>query len=107
MAAAGMAAVLALGLALDGVLSWLLAINLVALLAYGYDKWVAGSKRTRVPELVLLGLTVVGGTLGAVVGMCWFQHKTAKGSFQLKLGLIFLVQVALVVAYFLVIKGRP
>jgi len=101
-----LAVVLWLGFALDGVLSWLIAINLVTLLAYGYDKAVAGSKQTRVPEKVLLGLTVVGGTIGAVAGVWSFRHKSSKGSFQIWLWMIAVAQIALVVVYLMLIKGR-
>jgi len=105
-AGVALAVVLWLGFALDGVLSWLIAINLVTLLAYGYDKAVAGSKQTRVPEKVLLGLTVVGGTIGAVAGVWSFRHKSSKGSFQIWLWMIAVAQIALVVVYLMLIKGR-
>jgi uncharacterized membrane protein YsdA (DUF1294 family) len=39
-------------LSFDFVLSWLIAITLVAFLTYGYDKAIAGTGRTRVPEKV-------------------------------------------------------
>jgi uncharacterized membrane protein YsdA (DUF1294 family) len=87
-------------LQLDGLVAWLLAVNLVTVLAYGYDKWVAGSKLTRVPELVLLALALAGGTPGALLGMRAFHHKTAKESFRLKFWLVVLVQLAVVAGYY-------
>jgi uncharacterized membrane protein YsdA (DUF1294 family) len=95
---------LALGLHLDPLVSWLIAVNVVTLLTYGYDKWIAGSNRTRVPERVLLLLAFVGGTIGALLGMYLFHHKTVKSSFQLRFWLVVLVQVALVVLYFAWLK---
>ena len=99
-AAIALALLLALGLALDGLLSWLIAINIVTLLAYGYDKAIAGSEHTRAPERVLLALALVGGSVGAWVGMTLFHHKTAKASFQRKFWVVVVVQVILVVLYY-------
>jgi uncharacterized membrane protein YsdA (DUF1294 family) len=95
---------LSLGLHLDALLSWLISINVVTLLTYGYDKGIAGSGRTRVPERVLLLLALIGGTVGALAGMYLFHHKTAKGSFQRKFWLVVLVQIVLVVLYFVWLK---
>jgi len=87
---------------LDPLLSWLLAVTLVTLLTWRYDKGVAGLQGARVPEKVLLALTLAGGTLGAWVGMKRFHHKTAKASFRSRFLLIVVVQVALVIAYVLI-----
>jgi uncharacterized membrane protein YsdA (DUF1294 family) len=84
---------------LDGAWSWLVAISLVTCLTFGYDKAVAGSGRTRVPERVLLTLAFVGGTVGALLGMWVFHHKTAKRSFQLKLAAIVFCQFVLGIGY--------
>jgi uncharacterized membrane protein YsdA (DUF1294 family) len=91
---------------LDAVMAWLLAITAVTFLAYGYDKAVAGTGRTRVPERVLLVLALAGGTPGAVAGMLMFHHKTAKGRFQLKFLLVVGVQAGLLALYYTVIKPQ-
>ena len=80
-------------------IAWLLAVNVVTLLAFGYDKSIAGSKRQRVPEMVLLGLAFVGGTPGAILGMQWFRHKTAKTSFRRKFWLVVILQLVLLIGY--------
>jgi uncharacterized membrane protein YsdA (DUF1294 family) len=102
-----LAAVLWLGVRLDVVLSWLMAITLVTFLTYGYDKAIAGSERTRVPEKVLLALALAGGTIGALVGMRIFRHKTAKGSFRAKFGLVIIAQILVLVVYYVLIKPLP
>lgn len=84
--------------------AWLLAISLVAFLTYGYDKAVAGSGHTRVPEHVLLILALAGGTIGALLGMWAFRHKTAKKSFRMRMGLVIGAQIVLVGAYYLWIR---
>lgn len=83
----------------DVVLSWLLAITLVAFITYGYDKAIAGSARTRVPEKVLLALTFAGGTIGTYVGRALFRHKTIKASFRTQLWLVVGAQLILVIIY--------
>ena len=102
-----LAAVLWLGVRLDVVLSWLMAITLVTFLTYGYDKAIAGSERTRVPEKVLRALALAGGTIGALVGMRIFRHKTAKGSFRAKFGLVIIAQILVLVVYYVLIKPLP
>lgn len=85
----------------DILLAWLVAVTVVTLLAYRYDKLTAGSERTRVPERVLLLLALAGGSLGAIAGM-WFigeHHKTSKRSFMLSFLLILVVQAVLLGIY--------
>jgi uncharacterized membrane protein YsdA (DUF1294 family) len=95
---------LALGVHLNLVLSWLASINVVTFFTYGYDKSIAGSKRTRVPETALLLLALAGGTIGALLGMGAFHHKTSKTSFRLKFGIVLVVQIALLVAFFVWVR---
>ena len=86
---------------------WLLAVNVIAFGYYGYDKARAGAGRTRVPEVVLHGLALAGGTLGAYAGMRVFRHKTIKGTFRLVFWTIAVLQVALVItALYRVWKDR-
>src|SRR5271170_7596905 len=63
--------------------AWLTAVNLTAFAYYGYDKARSRSRNSRVPEVVLHGLVLFGGTLGAYLGMALFRHKTIKTSFRL------------------------
>jgi len=84
--------------------SWLFSITLVTFLTYGYDKAIAGSERTRVPEDVLLALTFAGGTLGALLGRPVFHHKTKKPDFRSKFWLVIGVQAFSIFAYFMWIQ---
>lgn len=77
---------------------WLVAINLTTFGYYGYDKARARSRNTRVPELVLHGLALFGGTLGAYLGMVVFRHKTIKPGFRLLFWVIVVLQVLLIAA---------
>ncbi len=85
----GIVGVVALGLAVLFMIwgvplgfSWLIGINAATFGAYGLDKALAGTKRTRIPELVLLGAGLFGGTPAAWAGMQVFKHKRRKGRFM-------------------------
>lgn len=80
--------------------AYAISVNLTALLICGYDKSIAAQEnKERIPESLLLGIALVGGSAGLLVGMMKFRHKTTKASFQLMLAIILLLQVA-VVRYF-------
>ena len=64
---------------------------------YARDKRRAGLGERRVPEAVLLGLALVGGSPAAAVAMLILRHKTRKASFLLKFAAVVALQVALAV----------
>lgn len=51
-------------------------MSLLALIAFGVDKARAADGRRRIPELTLLTLAALGGSVGAVLGSVLFHHKT-------------------------------
>ena len=71
----------------------LIGINLSAAALAVFDKSIAGRSATRVPEKVLLGVAALGGSLGLLLAMTFFRHKTAKPSFMFAAGAIFCVQL--------------
>jgi len=80
------------------LVSWLIAINVVALGYFGFDKQRSRSATAgRVPEAVLHGLAAAGGSLGAYAGMQLFRHKTLKGPFRILFWGIVILQIALLV----------
>jgi len=62
----------------DPLLSCLVSINLVAFIMYGADKSQAKRGGWRVSERELLVLALIGGSLGALLGMQVFRHKNAS-----------------------------
>lgn len=86
--------------ALDWVQSWLLAVTGTTFLTYGYDKLIAGTGVTRVPERALLTLAFAGGTVGALLGMRLFHHKTSKESFLERFWLVVAVQIVVVAGWY-------
>lgn len=63
--------------------AWLALINVVAFFVYGLDKLLSKRARAqRVPEKNLLLLAVAGGSVGALLGMRVFHHKTLHRAFR-------------------------
>ena len=77
------------------LLVWLAVLNPIALAAMGIDKRRAAAHRRRIPETTLLLLAAFGGSVGGILGMLFFRHKTRKPKFYLGLPLILLAQVGL------------
>ena len=76
------------------IIIYLIAINVVTFLLYGIDKWKAKRSKWRIPEAALLGLAVIGGSIGAWLGMKVWHHKTQHKKFKYGLPLILLAQIA-------------
>lgn len=74
----------------------LLLINTISFILFGIDKRKAIRHQRRISEFILLSVTFLGGTVGALLGMLIFRHKISKTSFLVRMGFIVLVQVALV-----------
>lgn len=77
------------------LLVWLLLWNIIAFCLMGADKWKAGRLGRRIPEKVLFFAALVGGSLGALLGMNLFRHKTRHWSFKIGVPVILAVQVIL------------
>lgn len=82
------------------IMWYLLAINVVVFLLYGLDKQKARKNRWRIPEKTLLMMAVLGGGIGAYVGMKVFRHKTQKPKFYIGVPVIVLLQVTIVAFIF-------
>lgn len=74
---------------------YLVLINLAAFLLMGIDKSRARRELWRIPEKVLFGSALMGGSVGAIAGMFFFRHKTRHLSFRLGLPVILLLQIVL------------
>lgn len=78
-------------------LYYLLGVNVLTVLSYGMDKLAAKMQKWRIPEKVLLSLVVIGGSIGAMIGMYGFHHKTRKAKFYIGVPVILFLQLALAV----------
>ena len=78
-------------------LLYLLLINAAAFLLMLVDKHKARKKRWRIPERTLIGSALLGGSVGALLGMYTFRHKTRHLKFTLGVPAILIAQIALAV----------
>ncbi len=85
------------------MLYYLFIINLVTFFVFAIDKRKAIKHRYRIPEKNLLGLAIVGGSVGALLGMYVWRHKTRVWYFVVGITAILILQIAVMV--YLVIKG--
>ena len=79
------------------LLWYLAAVNIVTFTVYGVDKAKARRGAWRVPEKTLFLLPLLGGSVGALLGMLVFRHKTKHWYFVWGIPLILLAQIALAV----------
>ena len=74
---------------------YLIVINSLCFLTFGYDKWQAKNNRKSISEFNLLLLAGIGGTIGVLLGMNFFKHKTNKLSFILVFYSVLILQIVL------------
>ena len=77
----------------------LLAMNVVTFFMYGIDKWKAKRAKWRISEATLLGVAVIGGSIGAWLGMKIWHHKTLHKKFKYGVPAIIIVQLILIAYY--------
>ena len=82
---------------MNKILGYLLAVNITSLFLYGIDKYKAKKGRWRISEATLLLMAVIGGSIGAWVGMRIWHHKTMHKKFKYGIPIIIIMQVALAV----------
>ena len=81
-----------------GALIYLAVINIVAFFLYGIDKWKARHDKWRITEARLLWIAVAGGSIGALLGMKVWHHKTKHNKFRFGLPAILILQIAAILA---------
>lgn len=75
---------------------------MVAFALYGADKYKAQKHHWRIPERTLIGIALAGGSIGALLGMKVFHHKTRHTKFTIGVPLIIIVEA---VAVFLFLRA--
>ncbi len=86
------------------VLIYFVAINIVTFFLYGIDKWKAKRAKWRIEESTLLWWAVFGGSIGALLGMKAWHHKTQHKKFQYGIPAILIAQIAIVGIIFVYTK---
>ncbi len=75
---------------------YLILINVIAFLMYGVDKEKARKGKWRIKEKDLIFVAVIGGSIGAFLGMHFFHHKTRHWYFRYGIPIIMILQIILV-----------
>lgn len=78
------------------IIIYLLAVNLVSFALMGIDKRKAIKHVWRVPEAALFLSAILGGSIGAWLGMYTFRHKTKHLRFVVGIPLIFVLQIGII-----------
>ena len=78
---------------------YLIFINIVGLLSMYLDKYFAKNNMYRIPENFLFLIAIIGGSIGSIIGMYKFRHKTKHKQFTIGLPLILFVQIIILISY--------
>lgn len=74
-------------------------MSLLTFAMYGWDKHLAVYNKTRIPELILLLFTFLGGAFGALCGMILFKHKTLHKKFLICVPIFLFLQLIIVILF--------
>lgn len=79
------------------LLIYLGIINIITFIAFGIDKYAALNSKSRVRNVTLLGLAFIGGTIGGLLAMYLFKHKTKKDYYSVGLWLMIIMQILVLI----------
>ena len=85
--------------------AYFIIISVITFLAFGVDKWKAVHNHWRIRESALIGLCVLGGSLGGLLGMYIFHHKVRKPAFSVGIPAILVVQIMIMIMFIVFYKG--
>ncbi|MEA1984415.1 MAG: DUF1294 domain-containing protein [Euryarchaeota archaeon] len=83
------------------VIMYLLAVNIVSFYLMGSDKRRARKGKYRIPERTLFFWATIGGSVGSIVGMQLFRHKTRHLSFRVWMPAILVVEAYMLLEFLL------
>ena len=78
---------------MDKLIIYIIVINIISFIIYGIDKLLAIKHLYRISEATLLALSLIGGSIGSILGMFLFHHKTKKIKFVILNPTILLMQI--------------
>ena len=86
---------------MEYLLYYLILINAATFLLMRCDKQKAQRRQWRIPEATLLGLGLLGGSLGGTLGMLCFSHKTKKPAFSVGYPVMLFLHIGLLLWFLL------
>lgn len=78
---------------------YIACINLIGFASMGIDKSRARKKLWRISETTLFLIAIIGGSIGSIIGMHLFKHKTRHWYFLFGMPAILVIQILIVVAF--------
>lgn len=78
----------------SSLMLYLIIINVITFVIFGVDKYKAIRQEWRIRESTLLGLALIGGSIGGWLAMYIFHHKTKKVKFFVGIPVILVIQIA-------------
>ncbi len=75
------------------IILFILVINLISFCIMGWDKKCAINNNYRISEKEIFIISILGGSIGTLIGMIIFHHKTQKKKFQLGIPVILVIQI--------------
>ncbi len=79
------------------LIAYFLVMNIIGYAIMGVDKAKAKKHAWRIPEATLFSVAILGGSIGCILGMFHFRHKTKHWYFVVGMPLIFFIQLAIAV----------
>ncbi|MBO4913489.1 MAG: DUF1294 domain-containing protein [Butyrivibrio sp.] len=76
---------------------YLISVNIIGFALMGNDKRRARKNAFRIPEATLFAFSIIGGSIGMLIGMYTFRHKTKHMTFKIGIPLIIFLQVLFIV----------
>lgn len=83
------------------LISYAIIMNIVGFALMGIDKHKAKKRAFRIPEATLFTVALIGGSIGSILGMYLFRHKTRHRSFVYGMPAILILQVILIALIFM------
>lgn len=80
------------------IIIYLAGVNLLGFLSMGIDKKRAKNHEWRISEAVLFFFAIIGGSIGSLLGMKLFRHKTKHKKFTIGIPVIIVLQIGLIIA---------
>lgn len=84
---------------ISNILIYLAVINALGFLSMGIDKFKAKYEMWRTKEQTLFIIAIIGGSIGSILGMYVFRHKTKHTNFTVGMPIILISQIALVIYF--------
>jgi uncharacterized membrane protein YsdA (DUF1294 family) len=78
------------------LLYYFVCVNVLTFFVYGIDKWQARQGKWRISEATLLLLAVIGGSIGAWLGMRVWRHKTMHKKFKYGIPAILMIHIIII-----------